>query len=149
MATRTDITGERLIDYLSWEWQDAEELRQRLIPTVAPGKALRTYQARTKGNKGVRTLTEDEQIVSGARAIVNDRIGSLVASGRIEYDEDRTHIRLAERRVVDRTGCCPTCYRPFPETTTEKPRPSSSDRNVVYPVFPTWEDHQRREMGAR
>lgn len=148
MAGRSDITSERLLEYLSWDWQDVEELRQRLIPTVAPGKALRTYQSRYKG-KGPSPLTEDEQIISGARAIVNDRINTVASSGRIEYDNDRTRLRFTERRVVDKTGCCPTCYRPFPETATEKPQPSSSDRNVVYPTFPTWEEHEQKRMGAR
>lgn len=146
---RTDITGERLLEAVTWDWQDVEELRQQLIPTVAPGKALRTYQTRAKGNLGVKPLTEDEQIASGARQIVNDRIGSLIGSGRLEYDEDRTRLRLAERRVADRNGCCPTCYRPFVEATTElKPQPSSPKTErprVIYPSFPSWEaNHQQQ-----
>jgi hypothetical protein len=45
-----DITTERLLGLATWEWQDVEELMQKLIPTVPPGKALRKYQMRAQGN---------------------------------------------------------------------------------------------------
>ena len=149
---RTDITGERLLEYVTWDWQDVEQLRLRLIPTVAPGKALRTYLARTQNNKGIKVMSEDEQIASGARAIVNDRIGSFVGSGRLEYNDDRSKIRLAERKVVNKNGCCPTCYRPFEEATMpQQPKASSQVAprpKVVYPTFPSWERHSQQQQGA-
>lgn len=150
MTTRTDITGERFLELITWDWQDLEQIRQMLIPTVPPGKALRKYQSIASRNKGTGNrpqLTEDEQIASGARNIVNARINSQIDSGRAEYDETRTHIRLAERRIVNKEGCCPTCYRPFQEATTVSPRPTSQATprsKVVYPSFPSWEKNSQQ-----
>lgn len=137
---KPDITGERLLQLATFEWQPVEQLRLQLMETVPPGKALRTYQNRTTGNKGLKPLSPDDQITSGARQVANDRIAALVTSGKLEYNEDRTQIRFVERRVVDRSGCCPTCRRPFPEATEEKmpPRPSPRPK-VVYPHFPAWQ----------
>lgn len=140
---RTDITGERLIERLTdGEWHDTEEVRRALIPTVAPGKALRTYKRRSKPETmdPTRVPDEDRQILSGARIIATDRINSLSKTGRIEFSEDRKQIRLVERRVVPE-GACPTCARPFPKPTPEQTKPVSETKPVVlYPDFPTWRE---------
>lgn len=143
---KPDITGERLLQLATFEWQSTEELRLQLMETVPPGKALRTYQDRTKGNKGLKPLTPDEQIRSGQRQIANDRIGALISSGKLEYSDDRSMIRFVERRVVDKSGCCPTCRRPFSEATMEKQPPPPSPRpKVVYPHFPAWQAEAERK----
>lgn len=143
-----DVTTERLLAAVGWEWVDVESLMEQLIPTVAPGKALRKYQIQAKNHKGTGNrpqLTEDEQIASGARQIVNDRIGSQVDGGRIELERDdtgRRRIRLRERReVADNRGCCPTCNRPFVKATVETPLPPSPKPRpkVIYPSFPQWD----------
>lgn len=149
MASRTDITGEKLLEWLTWDWQDLEALKQRLIGTVPPGRALRSYQTRSRAQKGVRPLTEDEQIASGARAIVTDRISALISSGKIEWNDDRTLIRRVERRVVDKTGCCPTCQRPFSQAAEEKlPPPPPPKSKVVYPSFPAWNREWDRKLSG-
>lgn len=152
-----DITTERLIAAATWEWQDVEALMEALIPTVAPGKALRTYQARTSRNKGTGTrppFTEAEQIASGARTIVNARINAQIDSGRLEVDvseDGRRRVRLRERRaVVNQQGACRTCNRPFPKATAEKPQlllptPPRRSTKVVYPKFPQWQQPNTRE----
>lgn len=144
-----DITTERLLAALTWDWQDVEELMERLIPTVPPGKALRKYQVAQEHYRKqkphvdprlARTLTEDEQIASGARTIVNDRIGQQAATGRIELEGERgqRRIRFRERReVADQRGCCRTCNRPFPPATpTTPPVSSPTQSKVVYATFP-------------
>lgn len=145
-----DITTDRLLAAVTWEWQDVEDLMEQLIPTVPPGKALRKYQVAQenyrKQNPDVdprlaRPLSEDEQIASGARTIVNDRIGAQVSSGRLEIEraDGRRRVRFRERReVVDTRGHCRTCNRPF-DLATEKTPPVPSRRpKVVYPHFPQW-----------
>jgi hypothetical protein len=145
-----DITTERLLASVTWEWQDVEELMEQLIPTVNPGTALRRYKKLAAGNKGTgtrRPLTEMEQVVSGARQIINERISSQVDGGRLELERDgRTRrVKFRERReVVTGHGACPKCNRPFePATTEKKPHPSppkaAPRQKVVYPKFPQWE----------
>lgn len=146
---RSDITGEKLVEWATWDWQSVEELKQRLIDTVPPGKALRAYQTRSRAHKGIKVLSEDEQIASGARAIVTDRVNALLQSKRLELNEDRTRIRLAERRVSDKTGCCPTCRRPFAEATEKMPPPPPLPKSkVVYPVFPAWDAEWQRKLSG-
>lgn len=143
-----DITSERLLETVTYDWQSAEELRQKMIETVPPGKALRTYQGRYRGT-GPSPFTEDEQIASGARAIVHDRINALINSGRLEFNENRTQIRMAERRVMNKDGSCLTCHRPFRQApTTQKTSPSVLS-NVVYPSFPSWDAEWGRKTGSR
>lgn len=146
-----DFTTERLLALSSWDWQDVEELMELLIPTVPAGKAMRTYMSRVgKHVKGTGTrppLSDLEKVRSGARAIVNDRIGSQVENGRIEVrrdDEGRRQIRfLDRRRESTKPGTCPTCgHDPFRTATTEpKPQPSPPkprQNKVVYATFPQW-----------
>lgn len=149
-----DITTERLLAAVTWEWQKAEDLMELLIPTVAPGKAKRTYENRmgkyVKGNTARPQLTEDEQIASGARAIVNDRIGSQAESGRIEVktEDGERWVRFRERReVANRQGCCPTCNRPFPSAPETKPQAPAPKTNVRYPSFPQWQEQEQKLVG--
>jgi len=145
---RGDLTTDRLLAAVSLEWVDAEELMEPLMATVAPGKALRQYQNQRSRNKGTGTrpqLTEDEQIASGQRHIVNERIASQVASRRLEIERDsdgKRRVRLRERRELVSTGeCCQTCNRPFPEATVEQKPQLPSPRlrpKILYPVFPQW-----------
>lgn len=146
-----DVTSDRLLAAVGWDWVEVESLMAQLIPTVAPGKALRMYQNRAAHNKGTGNrpqFTEDEQIESGARQIVNDRIGAQVDSGRLELQRDEEGKRRVRQRVrtevADARGCCPSCNRPFPPATVEQapPPPSQKQRHlgiVLRPGFPQWD----------
>lgn len=153
-----DVTAKRLLAAITWEWQDVEELMEQLIPTVSPGFALRKYQtiaeAYRKANPDAdptkkRQLTEDEQIASGARQIVNDRLSAQVNGGRIEIerlDDGKRRVKFRERReVADERGCCPTCNRPFEQATAKTPPVPSPSPKVVYPAFPQWAKQGLRE----
>lgn len=126
-----DDTTERLLATVGWDWMDVEDVMATLIPTIAPGKAKRTYQSRSgQHRQGIKPeLTEDEQIASGARSIITDRLGSQFSSGRLERRELDDGTRQVRQRiraeVADDRGCCPTCNRPFPEATTKLPLASS------------------------
>jgi hypothetical protein len=149
-----DFTTDRLLALASWEWQDVDKLMELLLPTVPAGKATRTYAARqgrrSKGTGNRPPLTDLEKVRSGARAIVNDRIGSQVDGGRIELrrdEEGRRQIRFADRRREStKPGTCPACgHDPFRNATMEAPpRPSPLEqrpesKNVSYPRFPQWD----------
>lgn len=153
-----DLIRERLLGLVTWEWQDVEVLMEQLIPIVHPGLALRTYENRqgqhVKGNTNRPKLTEDQKIASGARSIVNDRIGAQVESGRLELDKSgpdgKRRVRFKERRqVADSRGCCPTCNRPFGQAavTTPRPSPLPPKSKVVYVAFPKWDEAQGRSSG--
>lgn len=144
-----DPTTERLVAAITWEWRDVEDLIEELIPTVAPGRALRKYQQIAKPNKGTGTrppLTEDEQITSGARAIINNRLWSQQESGRVEVETNEEtgarRVRFRERvEIADDRGCCPACNRPFVQA-TEGPLPSPKPKprpKILYPTFPKWD----------
>lgn len=134
------------------DWIDVEAIMEQLIPMVAPGKAKRRYQSRLKsarernGQVHVESpLSEDEQILSGARSIVNERILSNVSRGRFELLNEDGHRRLRLRPVTadEGNGVCKECLRPFPnaattrKTSTSKPRTKSK---VIYVTFPQWGD---------
>lgn len=148
-----DDTRERLLALVTWEWQDVEALIEQLVPAVAPGTALRTYDQRSgkhaKGTSGRAPLTEMEKIASGARSILNARIGSQIENGRLErriLEDGTRQVRFRERReVADARGCCPTCNRPFEKATATPPPIPSPSSKVVYPAFPQWAKQGLRE----
>lgn len=141
---KPDMITDRLIERMTWDWQSAEDLIQEIIPMIPPGKAHRTYLGKNnvKTGTGSRPLSEDEQIASGARTLINARLNTLMNSGRIELETranrfDR-YVRFAERRVVDKHGNCPTCYRPFIPASEAAPAPKRNTK-VLYPSFPSWQ----------
>lgn len=140
-----DIITQRLLSTLSTDWTAMEELIEVLIPLVAPGKALRKYQMNLEAQRRrkpdtVSTLTEDEQIMSGARTIVYDRISGQSNSKRIEIEKLESgdkRVRLLVKADPE-TGACPTCHRPFQQATEKSPPLPSPKSKVVYPTFPQW-----------
>lgn len=162
MPAPADIVREKLEAVVSWEWQDVEDLMEKLIPMVPPGRAKRQYEQVNenyrRNNPDVapvasKQLTEDEQIVSGARTLVNARIGSMIESGKLEVERegDRRRVRLRVRtELADAQGRCPSCNQHFPPATTKLPQALSPDRQrqrrrngvVITRDVPQW---RRRE----
>jgi hypothetical protein len=119
-----------------------EPIIQSLLMTVPPGKAMRTYEnnAAAAKNKGVRTLTDEEKQMSGARTIINARFKAQESSGRIVVDkrDGERWVKFSERRVagVKPGEPCPTCGHPFgpapaipsnlPENVIAFPRPAKT-----------------------
>jgi hypothetical protein len=111
MALRDD-TSKWVLPYITWDWQNVEDLYDVLIPKVAPGVALRAYRdsydRRPKPSvedlthplKSIpRPLSQDRQIRSGARQILNEVLERLVKQGYIhkrKVDGNR-QVRLKER----------------------------------------------------
>lgn len=131
-AGRTDDLGQRVLDKVTWEWQRVEDLIRDLIPAVPPGKALRTYQNGAKRHKGVKPAkSEDEQIASGARQLLNARLGSHRDSGRItvETRDGERWVKFNERRIAgfQPGDACPTCGGRFPATADD----ASTQRDPV------------------
>ncbi len=147
------LTTRKALELISWEWTPYEDVLEKLIRMVPPGKALRKYELRTKNAKGVRTFSEDQKIYSGARDIARDSIQQHVVSGRAEVEEidGVKSIRFKERRAVPalREGeACPTCHHPFVSTPEKKPTPAKKvvpkRPVVVYPSFPQWVEQPQR-----
>lgn len=125
----------RLLDTLSSEWQELEDVFDGLIPTVPPGKALRKYEtlrARQKptGVYQKSELTDEEKIRSGARAILNDSVATLKTGEYVDIEGTGKHRRVRVRAAVQPGEACPTCGhvqepRPFSE-----PSPKSSPRRT-------------------
>lgn len=144
-VARMSLTTKKALEMMSWEWTPYEDILEKLIRMVPPGKALRKYELRSKNTKGFRPLSEDEKIYSGARDIARDSIQQHVVSGRAEVEtvEGIKAIRFKERRArLTEGAACPTCHRPF-EAKPEKqatPAPKRQPRRpvVLYPNFPQW-----------
>lgn len=132
----------RAISLLTWEWQPREDIVQKLIPMIPPGRALRKYEdtaanAMRIHGRSKRTkpeLTEQEKIYSGARSLAQASVGSLVSSGRAEVADDPSGsplIRFRDRRSsAPAEGCCPACNRPFVPT-RQRRRATVSDMGIV------------------
>lgn len=143
-----DAIHEKLLAVLTPEWQEAEEVYAKIMPQVPPGKAMRTYKARSKSASS--PLTEDEQIESGRRTIVTDRIGGSTRMEARVIDGKRM-IRLKDRRAaqeVSHDGHCPTCgqgpFVPAPEEKMPPPaRPRKTIGLVLRPDFPQWSETAR------
>lgn len=158
MPAPADIVREKLEAAVGWEWQEVEDLMELLIPMVPPGPAKRQYKQVNENYRrnnpdaapaAWKQLNEDEQIASGARTIVNARIGSMIESGKLEVERegDRRRVRLRVRTEVANTqGRCPTCNQHFPQATMKLPQPSSQNRQrqrrrngvVVTRDIPQW-----------
>jgi hypothetical protein len=65
------------------QWHPVDEIMEKLEITIAPGKALRRYEARAasrESREGPRRgpeLSEDEKIASGRRSLANESLNSL------------------------------------------------------------------------
>ena len=78
-------------DYLGYEWIPVEQLYADLTNKVLPGKAIRKYEslysqqnAKASGlapPKG--PLSQQDQILSGARSILRDVLRSAIANGKV------------------------------------------------------------------
>lgn len=123
-SARRSLLTQRVIDLLTDEWVDVEDVMERAIPLVPPGRALRTYQQHAKRTDakreeriaaGGKTIarkpipTPREQERMGARAMVND----ILATARdnkvidVEFGESRNERRMRlsdERRFAHH--CC-------------------------------------------
>lgn len=141
-TARMGFVSKAALELMTWDWQDREKLVQALIRKVPPGKALRKYEALT-ANREARVkaeLTEDEKIYSGARNLVTSSLGTLEATGRVEFDEDRQRVRLKERRASvlqarEAGDPCPACHRPFVTAPTSQMLAEGPKSNVIkFPV---------------
>ena len=140
----------RAVTLLPWEWQSREDILKKRSPMVPPGRALRKYEdtaanAMRSTGRRERTkpeLTETEKIYSGARALAQASLGSLVSSGRAEMadgpDGKASLIRFRDRRSGAPTeGACETCHRPFVPTRQSRRAPRMG--KVLYPrTGTTW-----------
>jgi hypothetical protein len=114
MALRDDLS-KRFFDSVPWCWVDVEDLFADISPTIPPGKALRQY-ARTKATASRNTdpsqlthpersvprpLTQDQQIRSGKRNMLNEIIDRLYTQGYIEKRkvDGARQVRRKESRV--------------------------------------------------
>lgn len=161
MATMSPVTL-KAVEMLSWEWQSREAVLERLIKTVPSGRALRKYEAlaasaeksRESATRVKPPLPESEKIYSGARALAQASLKTLVDSGRAEFsdDEDGTPnalIRFRDRRSDAPTeGACPTCHRPFvPARRMRRVQPMAK---VLYPSQGvSWKEAIDRKRAAQ
>lgn len=152
-AARMSLTTKKALEMMSWSWTPYDDILEKLIRMVPPGKALRKYELRSKNTKGLRPLSEDEKIYSGARDIARDSIQQHVVSGRAEVEmvDGVKSIRFKERRSTLKEGeACPTCHHPFvsaPEKqATPAPKRQPRRKVVVYPNFPQWAEQEQRRL---
>lgn len=135
---RRSITTQKVLDETTAEWRPLEEVVGAAIPTVPPGKALRKYEGRPGGRKGVRLLTEDEKIRSGARHFAMVAVRTLSHSNTIETAMiDGVHmIRRRNKQQLKDVGVCPECHRPYDPPEVE-PSPFATMRErrgtVIFP----------------
>lgn len=84
------------------EWHPLKDIAEKLALTVAPGKAIRRYEARVANQmlhgrqKAVPEVSDDKKIVSGQRTIANSIINSL--KKRFVEIKDEDGQRLIRRR---------------------------------------------------
>lgn len=116
MSAELNPETKRLLDKASWEWQPLEPVLAEMSELIAPGKALRKYQAKRAisdqkrtGQLPERILSESEQIKSGARSFVRGSLNAQRKTGRIEVKEEDgvEYFRLGERRTS--TKPCSAC----------------------------------------
>jgi len=129
------------------QWHDRDEIVEALIPRVAPGKALRRYQAkyeqtrrRYAGSEPKPEKPLDYQIYSGARSIVSEALVNARKHGRAETEERDgvTWIRSA--------AVCEACGGPLGKKAarrTAAPKPSQPLAIVLRPDPPQWSQQQR------
>lgn len=88
MATPKTLTRRRLDELLAdGRWHEREELVEKLIPTVPPGRAHRRAEAnRRRRSRGDRVRSVDE-ITIGARDLVGRTIWDAMRYGAIEQRE--------------------------------------------------------------
>lgn len=107
-ATKLDVTGERALARLTFEWEDAVPIMDDLIGTVAPGVAMRYYAAKTpRSEESISAVPEHVRVASGARRIVNERLGTLAKSGKIEIGhwDGKRWLRLKPRVPMITVRC--------------------------------------------
>lgn len=111
---KRSLEGRALLENITWEWQVTSDVFERVMRTVDPGTALRTYKdrfdkdrlrkAQTRlGPRGTPKpeLSEDEKFRSGARTILADRLHGLREAGLVEsrQNNDVRYVRRVERRA--------------------------------------------------
>jgi hypothetical protein len=113
MALRDDLS-KRFFDSVPWCWVDVEDLFADISPTIPPGKALRQY-ARTKATASRNTdpsqlthpersvprpLTQDQQIRSGKRNMLNEIIDKVRQVRRKESRVNPHRVAAADDLVA-------------------------------------------------
>jgi hypothetical protein len=131
--TRMADYTRRLLEQVTWDWQQLDPMITEAMKVVPPGKAIRRYQSNKAGNKPPSgegppkaPLSEAEQIVSGQRSIVNDALGTLKSGGYVEVDPGPRLVRRKSQVAED--VICDHCGR-APQT-----EPIMMDRAVVVPM---------------
>lgn len=123
-ARKRSLLSQRVLDLLTHDWVDVEDLMERAIPMVPPGRAIRTFEhhrARLDADRERRIAngekviarkpmpSEAEQRRQGARSIVNAIIGDLRDNNVAEIEAGATRfdrrIRLSRERQFAR-HCC-------------------------------------------
>lgn len=123
MRKRT-ITTQKVLDECGDEWRPLEDVVAAAVPTVPPGKALRFYETRSKST-GIRVLTEDEKIYSGARHFAMTAVRTLGNSNTLETAviDGVQVVRRRNRQALKNAGVCPECLRAYdlPEAVANDP----------------------------
>jgi hypothetical protein len=121
MATKRTIWTQRVLDECGDEWRPLEDVISIALLTVPPGKALRKYEGRSDRRQGIKPLTEDEKIRSGARFFVVNSVRNLTNSRQIETTviNGVKMVRYvpgadaARSAAIHEAGVCPHCLRPY------------------------------------
>lgn len=109
--------GARLLEVIPFEWTPAHEVMNKIIPEIAPGKALRMYEnnyrrhrlaMKTEPELDPNPLTGEAAIRSGAKSIINHQLVSLRRQGYLESEgRGRSRrLRQVERKFFGTAYCC-------------------------------------------
>lgn len=114
MSAEISLETQRLLDRATFEWQPLEPVLQEMMALVAPGKALRRYDAikarsdaERTGTGPERPLSDTEKVRSGARRIVRDSFKNMCGRGRMELRQvgEIEEFRFVERRKANLKPC--------------------------------------------
>jgi hypothetical protein len=171
MAGNRSDEYELVVRTLSHEWILVETLIERLLDKIPPGKAKRRYEevleAARRSRKHTGTgqpkplVSEDRQIESGARSLIQRALHSARIAGTILVDVDENGARRARNNIFDAAYldkvladkatksatpvvAPPVQARPVPSTISTLPPPSSSEKRFYPMLF----DHRtiKREL---
>lgn len=141
-SKRRSLLTQRVLDLIGEEWVSADDLMDRAIPLVPPGKALRDYRIQTARNAAERQRriasgkkvgptppppSEREAIRIGARNIINGILSSNRETRVLDMEARANRfdrwVRLSPERLYSHHCCLHggSCAKRDPEPAPEEP----------------------------
>lgn len=123
-SNRRSLLGQRVLDLITEDWQSVDDLMEKAIPLVPPGRALRVWQDQratvdaayakrvaegkaTGKRKPIPSPADQER--QGARAVINHLLGGLESRSIIDVEAVggrlNRRVRLSQSRQFSH-HCC-------------------------------------------